>query len=113
MLKPHGNSIWSCKGCVPRYKFIDDPSQCVLVPSPADFPLELLWSHIRRRTIHCGSLLKCRCIAHDSNTKVGKESIASPIEKNVFGLEIMVDDPLLVSVVQRIAYGGDNRDHLS
>ncbi len=86
-------------------------SQRILIALLGDRVLELLGSHIRRRPNNCREF-NARRLYHRRHTKIRQQGLALRIEKNIFRLDIPVNDVLLVCIIESLPDLRKNRQRL-
>ena len=91
----------------PGQQFVEDHAQAEDVGSPIDpmtFTTGLLWAHVRRRSCDPGTLAEVLVLERQS--EVGDERLPRGVDQDVGGLDVPMDQPPCVSIVQGF---GDRR----
>ena len=94
----------SFKGALTTEPFVDDNSQGILVSRGNRFPPPLLWSHIACCANRILGSLGVWIVSHHGNAKVAEQNLVVCAKEHVLRLDVAVDAPLVMGILQ----GGRN-----
>src|SRR5258708_6323185 len=88
------------KGTLATEPFIDDNAQRVLITCWAGMRFDLLGSHVGNGSSHIVWLLEARALGYQGNAKVAEHHLVVWPEQHVFWLDVSMNNPVLMSVLQ-------------
>ena len=86
-----------------RQQFVEGRSKCIDVSPAIDervLAQRLLGAHVPQRSRKITRERRARRCPNVSHPEIGHPEVTTPVEQQVGGLDIAVDDPLVVSVTQ-------------